>query len=134
MNIAEILKNIDIEKVAEEFAQEMRQKTQARIAFWNSPLCERMIADMIAAKNGFDEETFSYFPEKVKEQYGWQCISNDDIAQFINVMVDSSLGMPEDFEPEEDEDCYFDNMEFVKKGIHVFVMHGQGRAVSLTPQ
>lgn len=133
MNIAEILKNIDMDKFAKEFMESRKQEEEKKELFWNSALCESMIQDMIKVNQGFDEETFSYFPDKVKSQFGWDAISNDDIQQFINVMADSSIGVPENTEPEVDEDCMFDNSNFAKRGINVFVMYGQGRAVSLSP-
>src|SRR5579875_1635900 len=133
MNIAEIMKNLDMDKLAEEFMASLQQEREKKELFWNSSLCETMIQDMIKVNQGFDEETFSYFPNKVKAQFGWDAISNDDIQQFINVMADSTLGLPENLEPEVDEDCMFDNSTFVKRGISVFVMYGQGRAVRLSP-
>ena len=133
MNITEILKNIDMDKFAKEFMEERKLAEEKKELFWNSELCEAMIQDMIKVNQGFDEETFSYFPDKIKAQFGWENISNDDIQQFINVMADSSIGVPPTTPPEVDDDCMFDNSNFVKRGINVFVMYGQGRAVSLSP-
>jgi hypothetical protein len=131
MDIAEVLKNIDIEKFAEDFEKELREKREKKAAFWNSPLCQTMIDDMKAVKLGLDAESFSYFPEEVKSMFGWEHISNDDINLFINVMADSCLGVDEKAEPDVDEDCMFDNYSFVKKGIVVSIMIGQGSSVYL---
>jgi hypothetical protein len=133
INVAEILKNIDREASMKEFMEARKLAEEKKELFWNSELCENMIQDMIKANQGFDEETFSYFPDKVKAKFGWEAISNDDIQQFINVMADSSIGVPPNTEPETDDDCMFDNSNFVKRGINVFVMYGQGRAVRLSP-
>lgn len=133
MNITEILKNIDMDKFAREFMEARKLAEEKKEFFWNSALCESMIQDMIKVNQGFDEETFSYFPDKVKAQFGWENISNDDIQQFINVMADSTIGVSPNTEPETDDDCMFDNSNFVKRGIDVFVMYGQGRAVRLSP-
>lgn len=133
INVAEILKNIDREKSMNEFMEARKLREEKEELFWNSDLCETMIQDMIKVNQGFDEETFSYFPDKVKAHFGWENISNEDIEQFINVMADSTIGVPPNTEHETDEDCMFDNSNFVKRGINVFVMYGQGRAVSLTP-
>lgn len=133
MNIAEILKNIDMDKFSKEFMESRKQEKEKKELFWNSDLCESMIQDMIKVNQGFDEETFAYFPDKVKSQFNWESISNDDIQQFINAMADSTIGVPENTQPEVDEDCMFDNSNFIKRGINIFVMYGQGRAVSLSP-
>lgn len=133
INVAEILKNIDREKSMNEFMEARKLREEKKELFWNSELCETMAQDMVKANQGFDEETFSYFPDKVKAQFGWENISNEDIQQFINVMADSTIGVPSNTEPETDEECMFDNSNFVKRGIDVFVMYGQGRAVRLTP-
>jgi hypothetical protein len=133
MNIAEIFKNLDMDKLAQEFIESRKQDEEKKELFWNSSLCETMIQDMIKTNQSFDEETFSYFPEKVKSQFGWNTISNDDIQQFINVMADSTIGLLDNSQPEIDEDCMFDNRSFMKRGINVSVMYGQGRAVRLSP-
>jgi hypothetical protein len=136
IDVAEILKNTDREKSMNEFMEARKLREEKKELFWNSELCETMIQDMIKVNQGFDEETFSYFPEKVKAQFGWGNISNDDIQQFINVMADSTIGVTKGSQPEvdeEDDDCMFDNSNFIKRGIDVFVMYGQGRAVRLSP-
>ena len=134
MNVMETLKNIDIDKFAEEYEAQCRQNIAAKEAFWDSSLCLRMIYDMITCKKEFDSDMFGYQSDKVREQYGWNDISTDDIDMFINVMSCQRLGMPENFNPEEDDDCMFENSSFVKKGIHVFMMSGQGTFIRFTPE
>jgi hypothetical protein len=133
-NIAEILKDIDWDKLGKEFAEERQKETEQREAFWNSTLCHTMIEDMKRVNQGFDAEGFSYFPEQIKSRFGWENISDDDINQFINVMSDSLLGIDEKIEQEIDEDCIFDNYSFIKKGIVISIMHGQGTAIYLAPE
>lgn len=131
MDLAEILKTIDMEKFALEYEQKQVQKRKEKEIFWNSELCKKMIADMIKVNQDFDSETLAYQPEKVKSQYEWGDIDNGDINLFMNVMCDSTIGIIEN--EGEDEECMFDNRSFVKSGIHVFMMSGQGTFIRLSP-
>lgn len=131
MDLAEILKTIDVENFALEYEQEQAQKRKDREIFWNGSLCKKMIADMINFNQKFDSETFAYHPEKVKSQYGWENIANENIDLFMNVMCDSTIGVLEN--QTKDKDCMFDNRNFVKSGIHVFIMSGQGTFIRLSP-
>lgn len=133
-NFKEALKTIDIETFAKNFHEKMRQDKQDKIDFWNSDLCNRMIESILKVKEAFDTETFSYFPEKIKNLYSWNDISNENIEQFIRVMADNTLGLPKGHEPQIDNDCTFENYFFVKRGIHVFILSGQGTFIRFTPE
>lgn len=130
----DILANLDIDSMVKEFNTKKEKEDQLKLSFWNDPLCEKMIGDMIQANKGFDEEEFAYFPEQVKSKFGWENLTNEQIHLFIDVMYDCQLGLPDNFEPTVDEQCPFENYSFVKKGIHVFVMYGQGVAIILKPE
>lgn len=134
MNIAEFIKNMDMDKFTKKFAQKMQKDMEEKEIFWNSSLCQIMIDDIKRVNQGFNTERFAYFPEQIKLEFGWEYISDDDINHFINVMADSQIGIDEKSEKKVDEDCIFDNYSFIKKGILISVMHGQGTAISLSPE
>lgn len=133
-SIAEIIKNMDMDEFVNELIEARNTKKAIYQAFWDSPLCTTMINDMLRVNQGFNAETFAYFPEDIKSLYNWHNISNEEIDTFINVMADDSIGVDKTVELEEDDDCMFDNYSFNKKGITVFIMHGQGTSINLTPQ
>lgn len=121
-------------KKVEEFVENFNENKQEMEIFWNSQLCQKMISEFLEINKTLNEEFFLYFPEEVKNIYNWNYLSNRDIQNFIEVMSDTSIGLTENSEIKIDENCPFENYSMVKRGIEIFVMHGQGTSITIKPE
>lgn len=117
----------------EQFVAQVNKDRKEREIFWNSELCLKMINDFIKTNKSLNDEFFLYFPEEVKQTYNWNEVSNEDIRKFIDVMADNYIGLNKNEELKIDKNCPFENYSFTKKGVTVFIMHGQGTSITLKP-
>lgn len=131
--MSNLFNGIDMQELAKRMVERMQKEKAENEIFFASPQCASMIEDMKTKGKGelLDNETFAYFGDKVKEKFGWENIPDETINKFIYVM--SSLDVGKEFitDKGEDENCPFSNFNFIKKGIKVDVMIGQGTAVCL---
>lgn len=108
------------------FIDKKEKKDLVKTKFFNSPLCERMVQDIIAKDYSLSNEHFAYFPQDVKTSLGWSDISDDDINLFISVMSEDKL-FPVDVPTQADEDYL--EIYIVRRGLSISVLHGQGCAI-----
>lgn len=131
--MSNLFDGIDLKELAKRMVERMEREKAENESFFASTQCNSMIEDMKTKGKGelLDNETFAYFSDKVKAKFGWETIPNETINKFINVM--SSLDVGKEFITDKgtDEECPFGNFNFLKKGIRVDVMMGQGTAISL---
>lgn len=121
-------KTMITDEMVEKFAADMTKKADDRKAFFESDLCKRMIADVIATEPLTCSEV-SYFFEATAARNGWGDISKEQVQMFISVMSDASdadafIDCPDDDNP-------FDHSLHLKGGLMVFMMHGQGTVVTI---
>ena len=112
------------------FWADMAKKADDRSAFFESDLCKRMIADIIAVEPLTCDEV-SYFFEATQQRYGWADITKEQALQFIEVM--SAPTEHDVFIDCPDTDNPFDHSIHLKGGVMVFMMHGQGTVVTIMP-
>jgi hypothetical protein len=123
---AKFLASINSEEFITQIREDREKEIAVKTAFFNSPLCERMVQDIIDKDYSLDNEGFAYFPERVREQLGWQDISDEDVNLFISVMSEDKL-FPVDVPTQTDED--YVEIDIVRRGLSITVLYGQGCAI-----
>lgn len=129
--IRDWLSSVDIEELSARFEKHLDTEEDNKKNFWASDLCSRMIADFLRVGSLLSPEDFGYFEDATKSKYGWEDISNDDVKQFFNTMQCCRIGV--ESEITRDDENPFENWSFVKRGVEVRVMIGQGTSVLLSP-
>lgn len=111
------------------FMEERRVREEERAAFAASETFLKMVSTFKAnaADLSVDSEDIAYFPERVREQMGWLFASAADLKAFISEF--SNPDPTAETPVSTDDECPFDNSSFVKHGLSVFVMSGQGTIV-----
>ncbi|MEG0868716.1 MAG: hypothetical protein RSD49_17475 [Hafnia sp.] len=108
----------------------MKEKTAERKAFWESPLCERMIADILRSDCGLDCDAPHYTLAQVQASFGWEDLSKETIQLFIDAATDGSASPSErEFAPDSDDDEDDDfacEWACIKRGLHILSLSGQG--------
>lgn len=112
-------------EMVDSFWKSLREKAEWREAWFKTDLCQRMILDVSKSDHGLDAEDFSYFPDRVRNRLGWGDLSDDTIEQFIETMSDASFGV-EAFIHEPNPENPFPHWVYLKAGLLVFTMSGQG--------
>lgn len=111
----------------------MQEKDRARKDFIQSDVFVRMLRAMTesAEPKMADCETISYFFDRELEHLGWQGVTADDVKHFFDVLSSSNAETVVPGTMTHDEECPFYNEEFQHYGLWVYVMVGQGTAVSV---
>ena len=106
-----------------------------RIEFASSPLCERMISDIMRVQAGLDSE-FAYVLKQTQARFGWQDLPKEVIQLFIDTMTDGEVTAIEhhlerELEEGEEDDC--SEWSCIKRGLHINSLSGQGTVYFIRP-
>lgn len=105
------------------------------IEFANSPLCERMIGDMMHVQAGLDSE-FAYALKETQARFGWHDLPKEVIQLFIDTMTDGEVTPIEhhlERELEEGEEDDGSEWSCIKRGLHINSLSGQGTVYFIRP-
>lgn len=133
-SIKELLADPEFRKnLAQGLEDEMAQRRREREEFAASQTFIRMAAVLRENPNPVrvDSEEVSYFADRVKAEVGWTFATKNDIRLFFDVVASPNAETVEPGSRTEDEDCMFDNCSFRHFGLHVWMMSGQGTAISI---
>lgn len=106
-----------------------------RFEFADSPLCERMIGDIMRVQTGLDSE-FSYVLKQTQARFGWHDLPKEVIQLFIDTMTDGEVTPIEHLlERELDDGEEDDGSEWscIKRGLHINSLSGQGTVYFIRP-
>jgi hypothetical protein len=106
-----------------------------RIEFASSPLCERMISDIMRVQAGLDSE-FSYVLKQTQARFGWYDLPKEVIQLFIDTMTDGEVTAIEhhlERELEEGEEDDGSEWSCIKRGLHINSLSGQGTVYFIRP-
>ena len=106
---------------------------QVRADFLAGAVFERMLAAVrdCPLPRAVDDEALAYFPEKTKASLGWEFATKEDIRHFIDIVANPDADTVEPGSLTNDAECTFDNCTFRHYGVNVWMMFGQGTAVSI---
>lgn len=117
-------------EVVEKFLADAKRKADGRQAFFESDLCKRMISDIAhTVPSQLNCDDIHYFPERVRQHFGWGDLTKEQMSMFIEVMSDGEAA--EAFIDCPNDDNPFDHSYHLKGGLVVFMMHGQGTVCSI---
>lgn len=126
-----IFANLDMKEIAKAVVERMRLEDEKKKEFFNSTLCKKMMQDIKDKNHILESESFAYFPEKDRKALGWgDEISDKDVQFFLSVMAEKSLG---EISNETEDDCGFFNFSFVRDGLFVSLISGQGTSIMVKP-
>ncbi len=122
-----------LQAVAASFVENMRAKAREREAFAQGETFARMRAALLEAAMpmAVDEESLAYYPQQTKARVGWEFASEADVRLFIDIVADPQAPTVEPGSLSSDADCPFSNCSFRHLGLNVWMMFGQGTAVSI---
>ena len=116
----------------ESLVKSMRDAEKAKDDFFNGPVFKAMREKLLSNKEAvsIDSENAAYFPEKAKAAVGWEDFTKDDLRSFWNVVgsPDSKYVDPGSVKNTSD---IFESYNYRVQGIHVWMMIGQGTALSV---
>lgn len=118
-------------RVIKQLARELAKQKQENMAFYHSPLCQRMIDDMMRVGVVFNVDDLAYYPDRVKSTFGWGDLSIEQIRAFVDVMYSNTIGEITNYSEMNYDDCPFYNYKFIKRDILVSVLVGQGTAITM---
>lgn len=121
-----------MKELAKNMANRMKEEHQKNLDFYHSETFHTILKAFKDKQASVDNEYFAYFPEKVKAQLGLEDISDNDIKMFFTVMHKQNIGVEDMSSVETDEDNGFENYSFIKQGLFVSVMFGQGCAIFIS--
>lgn len=131
-SVADLLSKIDMKKVVEETVKRLNAEKEKRLTFFDSPLCKKMMEEIKEKNHMLESESFAYFPERDRVPLGWgNEISDADVQLFLSVMAERSFG--EVTNETEDNECGFFNFSFVREGLLVSLISGQGTSIMVKP-
>lgn len=122
------------EGLGEKIDANLSEQRAQRASFVQSQTFKNMVQSMTSTHElrVLDNETFAYFPDETKQRLGWENYCNEDIEQFMDVMYHAD-GLDKSFRKHDDA-CIFENERFEFQGLFVFVMWGQGMALTIRNQ
>ncbi len=116
-------------KIKEHF-ENLKKKEKILNSFWNYPLLDKLVQDVINSEMVLTSEDWKYFPEKIRSKFGW----GDDIYdQHINtfIMCLSSEDFPKDAPDSIAEHCLLDNLIMYRKGLKIVFVVGDELEISI---
>jgi hypothetical protein len=122
-----------LEQLAKGVEEELTQRRREREEFASSETFTRMIAALRDNPQPvrIDSEEVAYFADRVKAEAGWTFATKNDIRLFFDIVASPNADTVEPGSLKEDDDCMFDNCSFWHYGLHVWMMSGQGTAISV---
>jgi hypothetical protein len=122
-----------LEQLAKGVEEELTQRRREREQFVSSQTFQRMVAALRDNPQPLrvDSEEIAYFAERVKAAVGWEFATENDVRLFFDVVGSPNADTVEPGSLTEDEDCMFDNCSFWHYGLYVWMMSGQGTAISI---
>lgn len=122
-----------LEQLAKGVEEELTQRRREREEFASSQTFQRMVAtlrdDPLPLR--VDSEEIAYFADRVKAEVGWTFATENDVRLFFDVVGSPNADTVEPGSLKEDDDCMFDNCSFWHYGLYVWMMSGQGTAISI---
>lgn len=124
-------KTID-EKQISMFLEELQKRKDELVNFWNSAICEEMIAQVVKVNRSFTSTDIMYEPEKTQAEFGWNMASGGDLLLFLQCLQDEAIGDElYDFDSLDVEPSFAD-VSMLKRGLRIDVIYGQGSFVNVS--
>lgn len=122
------LADIDWDKVSNSHAD----KKKASEVFFTSEVCTRIIRDIEQGDRRIDDHDFFYNREEIISAFGWEDISSETLNNFWDVITDWSIGVEASMFDYDDSNP-FPHSAYLKGGLHVCSMSGQGTVFWIQP-
>ena len=126
-----ILDENSINSIVQKMIADKKQKQEICSSFIKSIKFHKIIREIIEKNIFIDNETFSYFPEKIMSQFNIENLTENDIDLFIDCLIDDELIISQNNFVEEENP--FENFTDEKLGLRIFTMIGQGTCIQIFP-
>lgn len=114
-------------------AEQYLARLREREAFAQGETFARMLSALrdVSEPLAVDEESLAYYPQETKARVGWDFATEADVRLFIDIVADPQAATVEPGSMGSEDECSFPNCSFRHHGLNVWMMFGQGTAVSV---